>query len=105
SAVPLGGVILITSRAEAPDPAGGGLDRPELTDAWSQRLREAVALGRDASDRFQSVTRWRDEATPLGPASAVMPQPPGKAIRRFAAPGWPAQGTSIRLADAQAPAI
>ena len=54
---------------------------------------DAVAWGYDRSDRFQSVTSWRGEATPKvsirGETTESEPLLEGWRYWRLAAPGWP----------------
>ena len=101
--VPVGGALLITSRAEAPDRPGGPLRDPARRAAWELVLRIACAEGSDPSDRFQSVARWRGAATPKVsvPRESTEYEPPAEneTIWRFTAPGWPRVSNSVRLVD------
>ncbi|MBV8606727.1 MAG: hypothetical protein JO034_04610, partial [Singulisphaera sp.] len=102
--VPIGGVLLITTQAEAPDRPGGPLRDPAAREAWETTLREASAWGADRSDRFQSVARWRGEVTPKALASSEADDdsaqaPAGWRVWRFAAPGWPGPDALVRLVD------
>lgn len=95
-AVPLAGAILITARDEVPD-------RPEDREAWAAGLRAVPAEDSDPTDRFQSASRWRGEATPRAPASGDSPAVPvgrgfGRAWRVVSS-GWPAAGASVSLVD------
>ena len=89
AAYPLGGMILITSRGEV-------LDRPADRSVWSSRLREVPWNGSDETDRFQSVSRWRGEATPRALSageSAERPSGPGAwQASRLVSTGWPSAG-------------
>lgn len=101
--VPLGEAIVVTTLAEAPDRGDGQPLAAELREAWQRRLREAVVWGSDVSDRFETIDRWRHEATPRM-ASAAEPTDPEVAARgwrrwRFAAAGWPEAGATLRLVD------
>ncbi len=102
--VPIGGVLLITTQAEAPNRPGGPLRDPKAREAWETTLREATAWGADPSDRFQSVARWRGEVTPKIPASSEADDdsaqaPAGWRVWRFATPGWPGPDALVRLVD------
>jgi len=98
--VPLGGMLLVTARADRPDRPGGPLARPDEADAWTRDLRAAAGGGSNAADRFQSVARWRDEPTPAGPRPPDGPAAgAGWSARRFAAPGWPGAGAGLVPAD------
>ena len=105
---PVGGTLLITTRAEAPDRPGGPVPRPGSArgpggDAARGRPPGAPTLP-TASSRS---TRWRGEATPKVPASGEADDdsaqaPRGWRIWRFAAPDWPgpdAVGPPGRRAD------
>ena len=101
--VPLGGALLVTTLAEAPDRSGGPLEQLGARAAWEQRVHEAIAWGADASDRFQSIAQWRSEATPKGWSSSESPETglpsDGHRIFRFSAAEWPETGTYVRLVD------
>ena len=104
--VPLGGSLLITTLSETPEHPGGPLERPETRNAWDLALRQASAWGSDVSERFQSVARWRGEATPknAGPDDAWEREPLSGVWRtwRFAASDWPGPGASVHLIDQRA---
>ena len=90
---------MITTEAE--------LRRLEPPDRWAEQIREALVWGSDRTDRFQSVARWRGEASPkiasvVGeePADRVK-LPPGWSAWRFAGPSWPGSDSFVRLVDVQ----
>jgi hypothetical protein len=90
--VPLGPTVLLTT-------AGGlaEIDRREDPGPWAARMREAVALGADRSDRFQAVARWRDEPTPEAAVDALGPRAgSGTSTSRWEGLGTP--GGPIRYA-------
>ncbi len=95
-AVPLEGMILITSRDELPS-------RPEDRDAWSAAVHAVPSQDSDGTDRFQSAARWRGEATPRPLASGESPSLPsgrgGWHQWRVVSSGWPAPGASVSLID------
>jgi hypothetical protein len=98
--VPVGGALLITDEAGAQDRA------VEDTKASTQRdesVRQAVAWGYDRTDRYQSVPRWRGEATPkvsiLGDSRESEPLRPGWRSWRLTAPGWPGADWAVHLVD------
>lgn len=101
--VPIGDWVVVTTRTEEPDRPGGPLGGPEAAPVWETRLRDATLWGSDASDRFQSVARWRGEHTPKfqvsGETTEFEPVGEGWRIRRFAASGWPESGATVRLID------
>lgn len=101
--VPIGGAFLITGQAEARGRLAEALANPGARAAWGGMLRGCVTEGSDASDRFQSVTHWRGEATPKvsirGETSESGPLPEGWRSWRLVATDWPAAGTSVRLID------
>ncbi len=71
--------------------------------ALETAVEEAVAWGSDASDRYQSVSRWREEPNPR-PGSAEDTDEfglvsSGHHVRLFAASGWPEQGAGVTLVD------
>ena len=55
--VPVGHALLMTTPERVP------ADLANLPE-WSSAVRDAGAWGSDASDRFQTVTRWREDAMP-----------------------------------------
>ncbi|MGE5754896.1 MAG: hypothetical protein ACM35G_04145, partial [Planctomycetaceae bacterium] len=101
--IPIGGALLVTTRAEAPDRPGGPLRDRDARAAWEEILRGASVDGSDPSDRFQSVARWRGATTSKGPVLAESmdcePLAERRRIWRFAASGWPGAEASVRLVD------
>ena len=73
---------------------------------WESALREAVVWGSDASDRFQSIARWRETSAPrAAPATEAAPPEPrgvGRTVHRFVAVGWPESRVEVRLVDRRA---
>lgn len=99
-----GRTLLVTTRAEASGLARNGR---EARNRWQTALDEAAAWGADASDRFQSVSRWREDVTPRAPATveaAEADPDEGRVVMRFIASGWPDSGAEVRLIDRQAQA-
>lgn len=100
AAVPLDGVVLITSRAESPDAGRVPIG------AWSAAVRPAPGNGGDEADRFQSASRWRGEPTPLIPSAGESPErspgPVGWRSWRLVEAGWPEPGASATLVDVRA---
>jgi hypothetical protein len=98
-----GGTALITSPDGIPDdrsnPTGSEVVREEA-------VHQAVVWGYDRSDRFQSVWRWRGEATPKVSirGDSVESEPlrvrEGWRTWRLAGPGWPGPDASVNLVDA-----
>ena len=103
--VPFDGLLLVTTQSEAPEGPVAGVARSKLAAV----LREAMANGYDGSDRFQTVTQWRGEATPkvtiTGEAVGSDPLAQGWRRWRFAAPGWPDPDASAHLIDEQRRAV
>ena len=64
-------------------------------------IREAIAWGADRSDRFQAVSRWREEPTPRSSADTLGESPllKSKRTRRFVTSGWPGNRLEVRLLD------
>ena len=106
TAVPAGRVIVVTTRDQArllP------VDRPwpdGTTAAWELTVREAAAWGGDRADRFQSVARWREEATPRASAAGedtmAGVSAESRRVRHFVANGWPESGVEVELVDCRA---
>jgi hypothetical protein len=109
---PVGRVVLITtSEALGPGASSPTTVHPQSRTAWESALAVAAAWGSDASDRFQSVSHWREEA-PRRSSSATAAESIDVAIRgerrtvwRFVAPGWPESGAELRLVDRRRQAI
>ncbi|WP_422925379.1 hypothetical protein [Singulisphaera sp. PoT] len=101
--VPIGDMILATTRAESPERAGGAFQEPGGRDGWIVPMRAATAWGSDGSDRLQSVPRWLGEVTPRSRVSGELVDfetlREGWRIWRFSALGWPEQGISVRLVN------
>jgi hypothetical protein len=99
-ATPMDGVILISGKADSPDRLH---DRRSTLAAWSAQLRLASSTGSDESDRFQSASRWRGEATPralvAGESLERFPSTQSWRTRRFIGTGWPPPGASVSLVD------
>ncbi len=95
-AVPLGGMILITSKGECPT-------HPEDRDAWAATIRAVPSEDADGTDRFQSAARWRGESTPRALAAGESHSLPGAAdgwrTWRIVASGWPPVGASVSLVN------
>ena len=98
SAFPLDGMVLVTVRSEVPD-------QPIDRTVWSTHLREVPSQGSDATDRFQSASRWRGEATPRALSAGESPdRSPGSGgwdASRLVAAGWPPPGASVTLIDSR----
>ncbi len=93
----VGHALLITTHDRAPADLATS---PE----WSSTVRDAAAWGADSSDRFQSVSRWREEATPRITASDPFDSPgsgAGRTVKRFFASGWPVADVDVRLTNCQ----
>ncbi len=103
--LPLGGTLLITARREAPNDPGSEPGESPGHAEWEAAMVDAVAWGYDRSDRFQSVTSWRGEATPKvsirGESTESEPLLEGWHYWRLAAPGWPGPGAAVHLIDEQ----
>ena len=71
--------------------------------AWKPVVREAAARGSDPSDRFQTVVRWRREATPRfsiqGRSAERERMAEGWHRRLFVAAGWPGPSDSVHLVN------
>ena len=93
--IPVRGILLITTPDRAPDRS----DRRTLDEAWGPRLLDAAGLGSDVADRFQSVTRWRGEATPEVAPTLMATDGSEGSIRRLAAAGWPGRDAWVDLAE------
>ena len=95
--IPIGNARLITTRKNAEPSDATPLNDP----AYEPAMRQAIAWGADLTDRFQSISQWRDEPTPrssaesLGDASTLK----GRKSRRFVVSGWPEQGLEVQLVD------
>ena len=103
TAMPVGGVILVTTREQARAIPDDQLFREDKAAEWRAAVREAVAWGGDRSDRFQSVARWREEPVPRAafrsdgtPADRFTQNRPS---RHFIATGWPDSGAEVDLVD------
>ncbi len=101
--IPVGEMVLATTRAESPERQGGAFRLPDGRDEWSLQMRAASAWGSDSSDRLQSVARWLGEASPKsrnsGGLSDFETLREGWNIWRFSTLGWPEKGLSVRLFD------
>jgi hypothetical protein len=100
--VPVSGTLLITGPADAREPPSDD-GEAEATTERDEAVRQAVAWGYDRTDRFQSVARWRGEATPkvsiLGENRESEPLRQGWRAWRLAAPGWPGPEATVYLTD------
>ncbi|HEV3162732.1 MAG TPA: hypothetical protein VGZ22_01730 [Isosphaeraceae bacterium] len=107
--VPIGGVLLVTTLAESPRAA----HRASAGEALGRMLGEAASSGSDTADRFQSVSRWRGEPTPVLPLVRQPGDDAGwmrhrvSAIGRLGESGWirvdnPRQGAAWAAALALA---
>jgi hypothetical protein len=87
--------LVVTSRSEAA--------RPGAPQCWELPVGEAVLWGADRSDRFQSVPRWRGEATPKlasrGESAGGPRRVPGRRAWRFTADSWPDRAAAIGFTD------
>ena len=94
---PLENVLVITTQAE--------LSRLETPDCWTEQIRESLVWGASRSDRFQSVARWRGEASPriVSVIGEETPEriklPPGWSAWSFAGPAWPDGDSYVRLVN------
>jgi len=87
--------LVVTSRRAASVPSGPA--------SWRSAVAEAVLWGADATDRFQSASRWRGEPATGGPSSAPADRrepPPGWTSWRLTAGSWPGEGGWVETADA-----
>ena len=97
SVAPLENVLVITTQAE--------LSRLETPDCWTEQIRESLVWGASRSDRFQSVARWRGEASPriVSVIGEETPEriklPPGWSAWSFAGPAWPDGDSYVRLVN------
>jgi hypothetical protein len=101
--VPAAGAVVITTDVEA--------RRLARDDRRAQAVAEALAWGSDASDRFQTVARWRGEASPRRfspgrdePAEGIKLLP-GWSRWSFSGSSWPAGDAHVYLVDASARAL
>ena len=95
--IPIGNVWLVTTRRGA-----DSSDTTRLTDpAFEPAIHQAVVWGGDVTDRFQSITRWRDEPTPRSSVDSLGDSPTlkGRNARRFVVSGWPEQGLEVQIMD------
>ncbi len=95
--IPVGHALLITTHDRAPADLA---TNPE----WSGTVHDAAAWGADASDRFQAVSRWREEMmpriTPSDPFDATQ-SGARRTVKRFFASGWPVADVDVRLTNCQ----
>jgi hypothetical protein len=86
------GALLATTASDVESP------RPAERSRRAAALRQAVALGGDATDRYRAVTRWRSTALlePVGPAAPG----PGAAYR-VSHPGLPTAPAALKWTDAR----
>jgi hypothetical protein len=93
--VPLDSGLLITSGAEA-----SKFDSPE---SFLPAIAQTMLWGRDRSDRFQTVQRWRGETTPkdalAGKASVPPRSLPGLSVWHFTCVSWPEPAAQVELRD------
>jgi hypothetical protein len=98
--VSLPSVFVVTTEAEQPRLSAPGL--------WGRHVNEALVWGSDRTDRFQTIARWRGEASPrlasaIGDEAAPRTRlPPGWSTGRFEAPGWPGEGTFVYVIEVRA---
>ncbi|WP_165073947.1 hypothetical protein [Paludisphaera rhizosphaerae] len=67
---------------------------------WRPSLAEAVMWGADATDRFQSVGRWRGEPSTSEAPSSRLGRAPGWSTWRLSATSWPDPEAAVATADA-----
>lgn len=96
-----GRTLLITTDAQLPtNPAAAG---PAARRAWDVVVADAVAWGSDASDRFQTVGRWREELTPRRETTGDATESPqfgdSRVVHRFLAPIWSEAPPFVELID------
>src|SRR5262249_7021014 len=97
--VPFPDVFLITTEAEAP--------RFAQERRWAAAIDETLAWGSDRTDRFQTVSRWRGDASPRSAvafgddAGERIKSLPGRQTWRFSASSWPVSESVVRLIDLQ----
>lgn len=94
TAVMIGDALVITTEAER--------SRFARTSPWRDAIGEALAWGRDRSDRFQTVERWRGEVTTGGSGhdgAEGYRSPPGRLVRRFSATEWPDDRAFVHMVD------
>jgi hypothetical protein len=99
--VAVSGIVVITGQKDAQDHP---IDEFRAdVDGDAVPLHQAVAWGSDRTDRFQSVTRWRGEATPkvsiLGESTESEPVRDGWRAWRLTASGWPGPDAAVELVD------
>ncbi|AMV37126.1 hypothetical protein [Planctomyces sp. SH-PL62] len=90
--------LLVTSRRAAGPLSGSA--------TWRSAVAEAILWGADATDRFQSSTRWRGESTPIDstPTNSAPADRRGRAsgwsTSRLTASSWPGPDAWVETADA-----
>ncbi len=95
--VPCPNAFVITTLAELP--------KLESRDRWGELFAEALVWGSDRTDRFQSLARWRGEASPklgsaIGEEAALgIKLPPGWSAWRFEGRSWPKDDAFVYLIE------
>ncbi|MGE3821144.1 MAG: hypothetical protein AB7I30_17160, partial [Isosphaeraceae bacterium] len=98
-----GPMLLVTSEREALAWTTGDPTHASL-EGLSHALTEATAWGADRSDRFQSASRWREEALPRVGRTAhandeALSESTGRTLDRFISAGWPVTGVNVLLVN------
>jgi len=89
--------LLITSLVDSP--------KFEQRDRWAEAVVESLLWGSDRTDRFQTLARWRGEASPKlastagDEAAGPIKLPHGWSTWRFARAHWPGNDSFIYLID------
>lgn len=90
--IPVGGALVVTSKLE-----GRGLIELEKSAprGLASLFKSAVGRGSDETDRYQRVSVWRREASPLSKTFQPNRPPVLESSRRFAAVGPPASASRL----------
>jgi hypothetical protein len=101
--VRIGNVLVITTDAEARERG--------LPDRWSLAAAEALIWGSDRADRFQTLARWRAEASPKASSAGAdesverIKLLPGWLKWRLSCATWPGGDSYVYLVDRRARAL
>ena len=98
TAVAFKDVLLITTETEA--------FAFSQSEQWVGAIGETLAWGTDRTDRFQTLARWREDASPRSAASGDdiaerVKLPPDWVTWRFSKSSWPESDSYVYLIDVQ----